>query len=221
MSVTRPTLNGPPPVVVVPEVVVVLPEELFDEPPQPAAASTRTATRAASESFCTVISRFASRSGLRRFYAGGDVAGRVGEDVAPAGEEHLVRAVDDAQLGVGQLARVAIADRGRADAVVRTPPQRDRRTNVGQREVPRPAEVGKLAREPQPARAERLRASARVRVVRQRVAGRRRRPPAPVLERASRDARREPRHAHQPLNVTRQRADLVRRRHRADERDAA
>ena len=221
MSVTRPTLNGPPPVVVVPEVVVVLPEELFDEPPQPAAARTRMATRAASESFCTVISRFASRSGLRRFYAGGAWRAASARMSRQRAKSTWCVPSTTRSSASGSSRAYTIADRGRADAVVRTPPQCDRRTNLGQREVPRPAEVGELAREPQPPVAERLRASTRVRVVCQRVPGRRWRPPAPVLERASRDPRREPRHAHQPLNVTRQRADLVRRRHRADECDAA
>ena len=46
MSVTRPTLKSLAAEVVVPPEVVV-PEELFEELPQPAAASTRTARRAA------------------------------------------------------------------------------------------------------------------------------------------------------------------------------
>src|SRR4051812_36779942 len=106
----------------------------------------------------------------------------VGEDVAPALEEQLMRSLDDSELCVRQSLRVRLADRGRADDVGIAPPQGHGRPHVGHVEAPWPAEVRELAGEPDAAVLERLHAPPRVRLVGARVARRRYRLPPPLLQ---------------------------------------
>ena len=129
--------------------------------------------------------------------------------------------VDEAQLAFGSAPLEVAADRRRAHGVALAPPERHRRAHVGELEAPRAAEVRELAREPQAAVAERLDAAARVRLVGQRVAGRRRRPPPPrARARARRPAARRARAASPLARRAAARATRSGGGIDADERDA-
>ena len=100
----------------------------------------------------------------------------------------------------------------------RAPPERDRRAHICQLEAPRTPEIRQLAREPHSAMPKRLGTSTRIRVVRQRIAGRRRRLPPPPLEPERGDPRRDPREAHAAAQIDGKLIEAVQRRHRRDER---
>ena len=164
----------------------------------------------------TALPRLAGRRGDTSVVRPGYRA-RVFEDRAPKGEE---------ELGCprrGGARRWAIARRRRrrspgGSRVAGAPPQRDGRTHLGKLEAPGAPQVGELVREPEAAVAERLDSAARVRLVGEGVARRRRRLPPPLLERPRRHPRRCPGDSHDKPYLAGQVPHQIRRRHRADQR---